>query len=300
MNVTAAHFTELSPKRRIFGNFVTEQVRVLLEERSMRLLVVGAMLVVASLFTLVPTPIGVDPGWMFIVPVAISSIAAGLKEGLFVAFASSALCALFAGAGVARFDTSIILSVITARFVLYGMTAAVLGTFAEAHYSVQSSLRTLAEIDPLTKVANVARCYEELGVLEAIKSNFAVLVVDLDDLKGINDRYGHQVGSAAILKVANVLRNVVRGSDCVARFGGDEFVVILKDADRAGSQIVVNRMREMLEDDRLPGGPDHGLAVSVGVALYGEDGFTSEQLLAAADNNMYLDKRSRKGHLVSA
>jgi diguanylate cyclase (GGDEF)-like protein len=294
MLVNTAHYTELSPRRMIFGKFVTEQVRVLLEERTIRLAVIGGMLVVASAFSLIPTPIGVDSGWMFIVPVAISSIAAGLKEGLFVAFVSSLLCALYAGAGVANFDTSTIASVVTARFLLYGLTAGVLGTFAEAHYSVQSSLRKLAEIDPLTKVANVARCYEELGILEAMESSFAVMVVDLDDLKKINDRFGHQVGSAAILKVAQTLGKVVRGSDCVARFGGDEFVVILKDADRAGAQIVVNRMRELLEAERLPGGPNHGLKVSVGVALFGEDGFTSDQLLAAADQNMYLDKRSHR------
>jgi diguanylate cyclase (GGDEF)-like protein len=86
----------------------------------------------------------------------------------------------------------------------------------------------------------------------------------------------------------------VRGSDCVARFGGDEFVVILTDADRAGAQIVVNRMREMLAAETVPGTPGVTVNVSVGVALYGEDGTTSEELLGAADRAMYVDKRAHK------
>lgn len=283
-----------APGRRIFSAFVTEQVRVLLEERSMRLGVVGVLLVAASLFSLVPTPMGVDPGWMFIVPVAIASTAAGLKEGLITALIASSLVALYAGASTGNFEPTVLAGVVLARFALYGLTAAFLGAFAEAHYSVQSGLRQLASTDPLTKVSNVARFYEEMGALENESTEFAVLIVDMDDLKTLNDRYGHQAGSLAIQTVANCLRRVVRGSDCVARFGGDEFVVVLKHADRAGAQIVINRLQEMLAAEVLSSAPDITLRVSVGVAMAGEDGTTSEELLAAADAAMYTDKRSHK------
>jgi diguanylate cyclase (GGDEF)-like protein len=294
MNTPAVASVEGASARRAFKTLITEQVRPLLEQRALRLSVIGVLLVVASAFSLVPAPSEVDSGWLFIVPVAIAAIAAGLKEGLFVALVSSALFALFAIVSNGTLDETLLLPIFMARFALYGMTAAVLGTFAEAHYSVQSSLRTLASIDPLTKVSNVALFYEELGLLESRASEFAVMVVDVDDLKGLNDRYGHQAGSAAIQSVARTLRGVVRGSDCVARFGGDEFVVILEDADRAGAQIVVNRMREMLAADGVPGTPEVTINVSVGVALFGEDGTTSEELLEAADRAMYADKRSHK------
>jgi diguanylate cyclase (GGDEF)-like protein len=281
--------------------FVTEQVRVLLEERSTRLGVVGVLLVAASLFSLIPTPMGVDPGWMFIVPVAIASTAAGLKEGLITALFASSLVALYTGASAGGFDPTAAAGVVMARFALYGLTAAFLGAFAEAHYSVQSGLRQLASTDPLTKVSNVARFYEEMGDLETQSTEFAVLVVDMDDLKTLNDRYGHQAGSLAIQTVANCLRRVVRGSDCVARFGGDEFVVVLKHADRAGAQIVINRLQEMLAEEVLSLAPEATLKVSVGVAIAGEDGFTSEELLAAADAAMYSDKRQHKAsELLSA
>jgi diguanylate cyclase (GGDEF)-like protein len=294
MNSPAVTAVEGASARRAFKTLITEQVRPLLEQRVLRLSVIGALLVVASAFSLVPAPSEVDSGWLFIVPVAIAAIAAGLKEGLWVALISSALFSFFAVISDGTIDESLVLPIFMARFALYGVTAAVLGSFAEAHYSVQSSLRALASTDPLTKVSNVTLFYEELGLLESRGSEFAVLVVDVDDLKGLNDRYGHQAGSAAIQSVARTLRRVVRGSDCVARFGGDEFVVILTDADRAGAQIVVNRMREMLAAETVPGTPGVTIKVSVGVALYGEDGTTSEELLGAADRAMYVDKRAHK------
>ena len=294
MDAPVVPLADAAPARRFLSSFVTEQVRAILEERSTRLGVVGALLVVASLFSLVPTPIGVDSGWMFIVPVAIASIAAGLKEGLFTALAASTLVAIYTGAGTGELEVSTFLGIVAARFALYGLTAAFLGAFAEAHYSVQSGLRQLASIDPLTKVSNVARFYEELGALEKLAGNFAVLVVDMDDLKSLNDRYGHQAGSLAIQTVANSLQRVVRGSDCVARFGGDEFVVVLRDADRAGAQIVANRLREILSEQEIPAAPDFPLNVSIGVAISGEDGTTSEELLAAADEAMYAEKRTHK------
>jgi diguanylate cyclase (GGDEF)-like protein len=273
---------------------LTEQLRVMLEQRNVRLGVTGVMLLFASLFSLIPTPVGVDSGWMFIVPVAVSAIAAGLKEGLLVAMSASALSAAFTSVGSGAFDGAVLMTVFAARFALYGITSAVLGAFAEAHYSVQSDFRELASLDPLTKVANVAHFYRELGKLEQNPVDFTVLVVDLDELKGINDRYGHQTGSAAIQTVAEVLRRVVRGSDVLARYGGDEFVVILRDADEAGARIVINRIREMLDGEILPGTLQHKVSVSIGWAIFGEDGKTSEDLLEAADARMYRDKQVRK------
>ncbi|MGH2787679.1 MAG: GGDEF domain-containing protein [Actinomycetota bacterium] len=275
-------------------SLLTEQLRVMLEERNVRIGVISVMLVFASLFSLMPTPVGVDSGWMFIVPVAVSAVAAGLKEGLLVAVAASALSAAFTSVGTGQFDGAVLLSVMAARFALYGITSAFLGAFAEAHYSVQSDFRELASLDPLTKVANVASFYKELGKLEQNPIDFTILVLDVDELKSINDRYGHQIGSTAIQTVANILRRVVRGSDVLARYGGDEFVVILREADEAGARIVIQRIREMLENEILPGTLQHRVSVSIGWAIFGEDGKTSEDLLEAADTRMYRDKQVRK------
>jgi diguanylate cyclase (GGDEF)-like protein len=294
VSAPGATVIEASKTRKAWRTLVTEQLSVILEQRAVRIGVLAIMLTIAALFNLVPSPIGIDSGWMFVVPVAISAIAAGLKEGLLVALASAAVMGGFAGVVDGHFDHTLALSFFAARFALYGITAVVLGAFAEAHYSVQSNLRELASLDPLTKVFNVASFYKELGVLEGGPGEFAVMLVDIDDLKKINDTHGHQAGSEAIQSVANVLRRVVRGSDCLARYGGDEFVLILGEANMAGAQIVINRVRDMLDKEVLVGAPETTLSVSCGVSLFGEDGKSSEELLEAADRRMYRDKQARK------
>jgi diguanylate cyclase (GGDEF)-like protein len=285
---------------------VTERLRLLLERRAVRLAVVGALMIGATGFSIFiqtqetvaadTTPYA-DPRWIFVLPVAIAAIAGGLKEG----FAIAAISTFINGASTAAttfetgsVNTTEVLIVTWTYFALYGIVAVILGAFAEAHQAVQSSLRQLASTDPLTKVSNIERFFYELALLQSDAGRYAVMVVDLDNLKALNDRYGHQAGSVAIQTVANVLRNVVRATDTVARYGGDEFVVILRQADRGGAQIVANRVRSILSEEQLPHAPDHPLGVSIGIAVSGEDGATAEELLAAADQAMYSDKRTHK------
>ena len=284
-----------SPARSALGNLVTQQLRVLLERRPIRIAVIGLCLAGASGFTYLPAS---DPGtaeWLFIVPVAVAAIAAGLREGLVTAFVAAVMAGIFAADKTQTFDYSTLLfAIFSARVALFGIIAAVLGAFAEAHYSVQDHLRQLALLDPLTKVSNVERFHHEIRMLDAAGIPYAVLITDLDNLKGLNDEFGHQAGSAAIQSTANVLRRVVRTTDLVARFGGDEFVVILREADRVGAQIVMNRVRKMLADEQLAAAPDAVLKVSMGVAISGEDGSSPEELIRNADEAMYAEKRSRK------
>jgi diguanylate cyclase (GGDEF)-like protein len=230
--------------------------------------------------------------------VAISAIAGGLSEGLFAALAAAALGALYAIASAGEFEVGLATSVLSARFALYGITAAFLGAFADAHHSVQLQLRELASLDPLTRVSNVTSFYEKLGVLQQRSIEFSMLLLDIDDLKAVNDRYGHQAGSDAIRTVADIVRKVVRAGDCVARYGGDEFVVTLRDAGRDGAAIVAGRIQEMLHAEELERAPQHRIGVSIGIAVFGEDGMTSEELLSAADRDMYVNKRQRKENLV--
>lgn len=291
--MTQGTYSELEAGSRS-QRILTQSLRFVLEERAVRFFVVGILIALASLFSLVDTPIEVDSGWLFVIPVAISSIAAGLKEGLVVSLGAAAMAALFDVSHAETASSALVTTVFAARFALYGITAGVLGAFAEAHYAVQTSFKRLARLDPLTKVANITTFYEEIDVLEAAGTPFAVVMVDVDDLKLLNDRYGHQAGSAAIQTVANVLRRATRGTDSVARYGGDEFVLILRQSDRTGCQIVLNRIRSTLLSEGIPSVPGARLFVSAGVALVGEDGSTSEELLATADAAMYVDKALRK------
>lgn len=295
MSSVPARFDSSSPARSALGTLVTQQLRVLLEQRAVRIAVIGICLASASAFTYLPAS---DPGtaeWLFIVPVAVASIAAGLREGLITAFVAAVMAGIFAVDRIETIDVStILLAVFSARVALFGIIAAVLGAFAEAHYSVQDHLRQLALLDPLTKVSNVERFHHEIRMLDAAAIPYAVMITDLDNLKGLNDKFGHQAGSAAIQSTANILRRVVRTTDLVARFGGDEFVVILREADRVGAQIVMNRVRKMLAEEVLPTAPGEVLRVSMGVAISGEDGSSPDELIRNADDAMYLEKRSRK------
>jgi diguanylate cyclase (GGDEF)-like protein/PAS domain S-box-containing protein len=158
----------------------------------------------------------------------------------------------------------------------------------------EEQIRHLASTDPLTGLANYR------GLLDALDSEikrygrtarcFAVLLLDLDGLKKINDAHGHLVGSRALGRLANILRIHCREIDTAARYGGDEFVVILPETGCAAARQVAQRISEQLKND----GEQPSISVSAGTALFPQDGKTIDELLAAADRALYCEKRSSK------
>ncbi len=158
-------------------------------------------------------------------------------------------------------------------------------------------VRNLAVSDPLTGLANYRRL---LHVLEGETQrsrrtgrSFAVLLLDLDGLKTINDRHGHLVGSRALNRLANVLRLNSRVMDTPARYGGDEFALVLPEADSQAAEQVARRICQRLAAD----GEMPGLSVSAGVAVFPQDGDTVEKLLGAADRALYRMKGRGSGIL---
>ena len=136
----------------------------------------------------------------------------------------------------------------------------------------EAQLRELVVTDPLTGLPNYRRLVEVLAN-EIARSNrnddpFAVAFFDMDGLKRINDELGHLIGSRAVCRFAETLRASCRATDTAARYGGDEFVVILPDTDDEGARVVIQRVEERLAED--PDKPE--LAVSAGVAVYPRDG----------------------------
>lgn len=123
----------------------------------------------------------------------------------------------------------------------------------------------------------------EREILRAERSGHPVscCFVDLDHFKGVNDRHGHLYGNQVLAEVAAALRHGVRAGDTIARYGGDEFLVILPDADEAAARALAARLRTRISTTR-PGGSDVGLDGSIGVAEW-RPGLTADELLGAAD-----------------
>jgi diguanylate cyclase (GGDEF)-like protein/putative nucleotidyltransferase with HDIG domain len=154
--------------------------------------------------------------------------------------------------------------------------------------------------DPLTGLPNTRFMFmhltRELSRAERLKAEVALLVMDLDSFKEINDSHGHHVGDRALREVATVLRGAIRPYDICVRYAGDEFIVVLSgcgadEAERKRVELqetVDNVLFEARPGRRLP------LAISVGAAIYPQDGDSYEALLATADSRMYRDKTRRK------
>jgi diguanylate cyclase (GGDEF)-like protein len=155
-------------------------------------------------------------------------------------------------------------------------------------------VRNLAVSDPLTGLANYRQLVEaletEIKRYGRTERRFVVLLLDLDGLKKINDVHGHLAGSRALCRLADMLRLYSREMDTAARYGGDEFVLILPETDADAARLVAQRISKRLADD----GEVPQLFVSIGTAVYPEDGETVNEILGSADRDLYREKRVPK------
>jgi diguanylate cyclase (GGDEF)-like protein/PAS domain S-box-containing protein len=160
---------------------------------------------------------------------------------------------------------------------------------------LEDHLRQQAAKDPLTGLANYRHLVEildtEIKRSERTGREFALLFLDLDGLKKINDRFGHVVGSEALCRLGDVLSNSCRNMDTAARFGGDEFAVILPETGEVPANLVAGRICDNLaRDGRKP-----KLSVSIGVAIYPKNGEKIDTLMGAADLALYSMKARAHG-----
>lgn len=207
-------------------------------------------------------------------------------HSLFIVASLNVVCHVAAAFSRQLFDGPFFLAELSKTFSYVVMLSGALLDQARLFEQV----RTMAVTDPLTGLANYRRL---ISVLEAevdrsrrTQRPFSVVLLDMDGLKIINDQYGHLTGSRALVRIGKILRNHSRAIDTAARYGGDEFALVLPEAGKDISSRVVSRIRE-----RLSAEPEHpALAVSAGVAAFPEDGDTPEKLLGAADRALYAMK----------
>ncbi len=159
---------------------------------------------------------------------------------------------------------------------------------------LEDHLRRLAASDPLTGLSNYRHLIDAMD-REIRRSNrtgreFALLLFDMDGLKQINDQHGHMIGSQALCRTADALTLFCRDIDTAARFGGDEFALLLPETGVEAAHSVARRIGASISEDS--NGPR--ISVSVGVGVYPQDGQNVESLVSAADANMYVMKRHHK------
>jgi len=211
----------------------------------------------------------------------------GFRRTLCVALWINVACHVAATQSLHAFDAPFTLALALRT----GSYALILGGTLLDNARLFEQVRQLAVSDSLTGLGNYR------ALLNAIESeiqrssrsgrSFAMVLMDLDNLKQINDRHGHLVGSHAICRLGNVLRLHSRAIDTAARYGGDEFALVLPEAGAQAAHRVAERIRERLSAD----GEYPNVTVSVGTAVFPQDGRTVEELFDAADRNLYGMKR---------
>ncbi|MNF68851.1 Cyclic di-GMP phosphodiesterase Gmr [compost metagenome] len=162
---------------------------------------------------------------------------------------------------------------------------------------MHARLQHMAQYDQLTQLPNREllrdRLKASMEVAREASGRMALLYVDLDRFKQVNDTHGHAVGDMLLQAVANRLRGCVRDTDTVARIGGDEFVVLLHSIQASeDTDIVVGKIRQVLDQPLRLDGHSLNIQPSIGVAQYPEHGTEDKQLLRHADEAMYTAKRA--------
>ena len=161
----------------------------------------------------------------------------------------------------------------------------------------------LSTIDSLTGLYNRTYFFTALEreIARGDRSGraFCLVMLDLDDLKAVNDRFGHISGDQVLRTVADIVRSGVRKIDVAARYGGDEFVALLPETDPTGGWVLAEKVRLMVAEQGMHG-VDPGPKVSVGVVSYPADGRSADALLVSADRAMYASKRGGKNRVARA
>ncbi len=160
----------------------------------------------------------------------------------------------------------------------------------------RDAMRRSALSDPLTGIANRRSLQERIGYEISrharMRHSFALVMIDLDGFKALNDRFGHGAGDELLREAAAALKHTVRAQDTAARIGGDEFCILAPETDQDGSTPLEARIR------RAVGSVTSGiqaLSASAGTAIFPADGTSADVLMAAADERLLADKRGRHG-----
>jgi diguanylate cyclase (GGDEF)-like protein len=281
-------------------------------------LIVGAIAYLTSIFYfMLPRAPKIQPGAFVprvwdLLPAAIYVVAtlgfgwrlrranAALDRALFIAAGLNVVCHVTISQSQRVLDAPFMLAHV---FMVLSYVVVLGGTLLD-NAQLFDQVSRMAASDSLTGLANHRRLLEaienEIQRSRRTRRSFSVLLFDLDELKKINDRYGHLTGSRAIKRLGDILRRSSRTIDTPARYGGDEFALVLPETGGREAEQAATRICESLAHDGL----EPLITVSAGQAVYPEDGTSIEQLLGAADMALYKMKgrgegKMRLGHVAA-
>ena len=248
---------------------------------------------------------GVASPFFFVFPLIVGGAALVVTSSITVVLAGGAslgyVLAVLAGSATGP------LSPATAATVGVNLTALILVAYAamviarEQRRTRDAAIR-LSTVDPLTSLFNRSFFFAAVGreIARSARSGrgFCLLMMDLDDLKAINDRLGHFQGDRVLRGVGEVIADGVRRIDTAARYGGDEFVVLLPETDPTGAFVLAEKIRLGVNAMALDLPDISHPSISIGVVSYPGDGKTADELMISADNAMYASKRAGKDRVT--
>jgi len=241
-------------------------------------------------------------GFAFPLIVGGASLVIGLVPTLGLAVAGTAgyLAGGYAGSGAPRSDQVVTIAVTLVVMYLLAGIGSIVGR--EQRRSRDAALR-LSSVDALTGLFNrtffFAALEREIARSERSGRGFCLIMLDLDELKAVNDRHGHHAGDAVLRAVAETVQSGIRKIDVAARYGGDEFVALLPETDPTGGWVLAEKIRLGVADAAIAG-IEMRPTVSVGVVSYPTDGRTADALMLSADRAMYVSKRGGKNRVARA
>ena len=175
----------------------------------------------------------------------------------------------------------------------FALSSACFAAVAAISVRRERAWRRAARRDPLTGVGNYRRLHERLHEAVSIDAQrFALLTLDVDCFKEINERHGHLEGDRLLREVSRALTDNVRGQDLVARQGGDEFSVLAPETDEAGAALLAERIERALA--RIEAVENAPVRASIGIAVFPQDGRTPDDLLEKADLALRATKQQRR------